>query len=178
MVPGCDPKSTISLPVHTGDDVDRARVRGGALTVRQAPVLGQIKKEAIDPLAKHSISQTVALQRGQEPLREFMFKQTRTTDLALFVRLTDMKRPKVRGDVPTYVLIPAFIVSELKTAFQMGFLIFLPFLVIDMVVSMILTSVGMVMLPPVLISLPFKLLLFVLIDGWHLLTRVLAVSFR
>lgn len=142
-----------------------------------APVFTQIKKDAIDPLQAEKISQTEAFERGQKPLREFMFQQTRTTDLALFVKLSNLERPKTRADVPTYVLIPAFIISELKTAFQIGFLIFLPFLVIDLVVSSTLMSMGMIMLPPVFISLPFKILLFVLVDGWNLVTRSLVQSF-
>jgi flagellar biosynthesis protein FliP len=107
-----------------------------------------------------------------------MFKQTRTKDLALMVRLSKGKRPRTRADVPTTVLIPAFIISELKTAFQIGFLIFLPFLVIDLVVSSTLMSMGMMMLPPVFISLPFKILLFVLVDGWELVTSSLVQSFH
>ena len=144
-----------------------------------APTFNQIKKDAIDPLNDKKISQKQAIERGQEPLREFMFKQTRNKDLALFVRLANMKdKPKTRADVPTYVLIPAFIISELKTAFQIGFLIFIPFLLIDMIVSSTLMSMGMVMLPPVFISLPFKILLFVLVDGWDLVTRSLVQSFH
>jgi flagellar biosynthesis protein FliP len=143
-----------------------------------APTFNQIKKDAIVPLQKGKITQTQAFERGQEPLREFMFRQTRTTDLALFVKLGKVKNVKTRKDVPTYVLIPAFIISELKTAFQIGFLIFLPFLVIDLVVSSTLMSMGMVMLPPVFISLPFKILLFVLVDGWNLVTRSLVESFH
>jgi flagellar biosynthesis protein FliP len=142
-----------------------------------APTFTQIKEQAIDPLTAEKITQTEAFERGQKPLREFMFKQTRTTDLALFVKLAKLDRPKTRADVPTHVLIPAFIISELKTAFQIGFLIFLPFLVIDLVVSSTLMSMGMVMLPPVFISLPFKILLFVLVDGWHLVTQSLVQSF-
>jgi flagellar biosynthetic protein FliP len=143
-----------------------------------APTFTQIKKDAIDPLSSGKISQTQAIERGQGPLREFMFKQTRDKDLALFVDLAKLKRPETRADVPTYVLIPAFVISELKTAFQIGFLIFLPFLVIDLVVSSTLMSMGMVMLPPVFISLPFKILLFVLVDGWNLVTRSLVESFH
>jgi flagellar biosynthetic protein FliP len=143
-----------------------------------APTFTKVKTDAIDPLAKNEISQAEAFKRGQLPLREFMFRQTRTKDLALFVNLSKLKRPKTRADVPTYVLIPAFIISELKTAFQIGFLIFLPFLVIDLVVSSTLMSMGMMMLPPVFISLPFKILLFVLVDGWDLVTRSLVESFH
>ncbi|HZO36555.1 MAG TPA: flagellar type III secretion system pore protein FliP [Solirubrobacteraceae bacterium] len=143
-----------------------------------APTLMQVKHEAIDPLSKGKISQATALKRGQEPLREFMFAQTRTSDLALFVGLAKLPRPRTRADVPTWVLIPSFMISELKTAFQIGFLIFLPFLVIDLVVSSTLMSMGMMMLPPVLISLPFKILLFVLVDGWHLVAESLVNSFH
>jgi flagellar biosynthesis protein FliP len=143
-----------------------------------APTFNAIKHNAVDPLTKGKISQTQAFKRGEEPLREFMFRQTRTKDLALFVNLAKLKQPKTRADVPTYALIPAFIISELKTAFQIGFLIFLPFLVIDLVVSSTLMSMGMMMLPPVFISLPFKILLFVLVDGWDLVTRSLVQSFH
>jgi flagellar biosynthesis protein FliP len=143
-----------------------------------APTFKAIKNDAVDPLSKGKISQSQAFKRGEEPLREFMFRQTRTKDLALFVNLAKLKQPKTRADVPTYALIPAFIISELKTAFQIGFLIFLPFLVIDLVVSSTLMSMGMMMLPPVFISLPFKILLFVLVDGWDLVTRSLVQSFH
>jgi flagellar biosynthesis protein FliP len=144
-----------------------------------APTFNAVKKDAIDPLQAGKIDQAQAFKRGQEPLREFMFKQTRTKDLALFVKLSGAKaRPKTRADIKTYVLIPAFIVSELKTAFQIGFLIFIPFLLIDMIVSSTLMSMGMVMLPPVFISLPFKILLFVLVDGWDLVTQSLVQSFH
>jgi flagellar biosynthesis protein FliP len=143
-----------------------------------APTFGVIKKTAYEPLQAGKITQEQALQRAQVPMREFMFKQTSDKDLALFVKLAKMPPPKTRADVPTYVLIPAFIISELKTAFQIGFLIFLPFLVIDLVVSTTLMSMGMMMLPPVFISLPFKILLFVLVDGWNLVTQSLVQSFH
>ena len=143
-----------------------------------APTFTAIKKDAVDPLSHHKISQSQAIQRGQEPLRQFMFKQTRQKDLALFAKLAHLKQPKTRADIPTYTLIPAFIISELKTAFQIGFLIFLPFLVIDLVVSSTLMSMGMMMLPPAFISLPFKILLFVLVDGWNLVTQSLVQSFH
>jgi flagellar biosynthetic protein FliP len=144
-----------------------------------APTFNAVKEEAIDPLTANKITQKQAFERGQKPLREFMFKQTRTKDLALFVKLANLKEePKTRADVPTYVLIPAFIISELKTAFQIGFLVFLPFLLIDLIVSSTLMSMGMVMLPPVFISLPFKILLFVLVDGWSLVTKSLVQSFH
>jgi flagellar biosynthetic protein FliP len=143
-----------------------------------APTFGAIKKVAVDPLSQHKITQSQAIERGQVPLREFMFKQTREKDLDLFVKLAKVPEPKTRADVPTWVLIPAFVISELKTAFQIGFLIFLPFLVIDLVVSTTLMSMGMVMLPPVFIALPFKILLFVLVDGWNLVTQSLVQSFH
>jgi flagellar biosynthetic protein FliP len=143
-----------------------------------APTFTAIKKDAIDPLQHHKITQAQAFQRGQEPLRQFMFRQTRDKDLALFAKLAHLKQPKTRADIPTYALIPAFIISELKTAFQIGFLIFLPFLIIDLVVSSTLMSMGMMMLPPVFISLPFKILLFVLVDGWNLVTQSLVQSFH
>jgi flagellar biosynthetic protein FliP len=143
-----------------------------------APTFRQVEKQAVKPYMDHKISQKVALERAGEPLRTFMFKQTRTSDLALFVNLAHTKRPKTRADVPSHVLIPAFIISELKTAFQIGFLIYLPFLIIDMVVASTLTSMGMMMLPPALISLPFKILLFVLVDGWNLVTQSLVQSFH
>ena len=143
------------------------------------PTIKAIKNDAYEPLSKHQITMTQALDRGQEPLREFMFKQTRTQDLSLFVSLAKLKnQPKTRAQVPTYVLIPAFIMSELKTAFQIGFLIFLPFLLIDLIISSTLMSMGMVMLPPTFISLPFKILLFVLVDGWDLVTHSLVASFH
>jgi flagellar biosynthetic protein FliP len=143
-----------------------------------APTFNQIKREAVDPLRAEAISQETALKRAEKPMREFMFDQTRTKDLALFARLAKLERPETRADIPTHVLIPAFTISELKTAFQIGFLIFLPFLIIDLVVSATLMSMGMVMLPPIFISLPFKVLLFVLVDGWNLVTQSLVQSFH
>ena len=141
------------------------------------PTFAQIKDNAWDPLQDGKITQVQALKRAETPMREFMFKQTRESDLALFAGLAKLERPKTRRDIPTHVLIPAFILSELKTAFQIGFLIFLPFLVIDIVVSATLMSMGMMMLPPIFISLPFKILLFVLVDGWNLVTESLVRSF-
>jgi flagellar biosynthesis protein FliP len=145
-----------------------------------SPTLKTIKHDAYDPLQKGAITQEVALKRAEAPLREFMFNQTRDKDIALFVKLSGEKPSdvKTRRDVPTQVLIPAFIISELKTAFQIGFLIFLPFLIIDLVVSSTLMSMGMMMLPPVFISLPFKILLFILVDGWNLVTSSLVQSFH
>ncbi len=143
-----------------------------------APTINAIKKDAIEPLTHHAISTTTAIKRAEEPLREFMFRQTRTQDISLFVSLAHDKTPHKRVEVPTQVLIPAFIVSELKTAFQIGFLIFLPFLIIDLIVSSTLMSMGMIMLPPTFISLPFKILLFVLVDGWDLVIKALVQSFH
>jgi flagellar biosynthetic protein FliP len=144
-----------------------------------APTFSEIKQTAWDPLEARRITPMEAVERAQRPLREFMFRQTRTDDLALFVRLSRMEeQPRTRADIPTSVLIPAFIVSELKTAFQIGFMIFLPFLIIDLIVSSTLMSMGMIMLPPVFISLPFKILLFVLVDGWALITDSLVRSFN
>ncbi|MEZ5101925.1 MAG: flagellar type III secretion system pore protein FliP [Thermoleophilia bacterium] len=143
-----------------------------------APTLNQVNSVALKPFRAGEITQQQAIERGLEPVRTFMFKQTRDGDLALFVKLAKLKRPETRADIPTHVLVPAFVISELKTAFQIGFLIFLPFLVIDMIISAVLMSMGMMMLPPVLISLPFKILLFVLVDGWHLVTQSVVNSFN
>jgi len=143
-----------------------------------APTFRVMDDIAVKPYMNHTISERQALIRAEQPLRTFMFKQTRTSDLALFINLSHEKRPRTRADVPTHVLVPAFIISELKTAFQIGFLIYLPFLIIDMVVASTLTSMGMMMLPPALISLPFKILLFVLVDGWHLVVQSLVGSFH
>ena len=143
-----------------------------------APTFKQVNNTAIQPYSNHEITLDQAIERGQQPLRTFMFKQTRDSDLALFVSMAHLPRPKTRADIPTYVLVPAFMISELKTAFQIGFLIYLPFLIIDMVVSSTLMSMGMMMLPPVLISLPFKIMLFVLVDGWHLVVQSLVLSFH
>ena len=143
-----------------------------------APTFHKVDNLAIKPYMAHQISGKTAILEAEQPLRTFMFKQTRTEDLQMFVRLSHGKLPRTRADIPTHVLIPAFIISELKTAFEIGFLIYLPFLIIDMVVSSTLMSMGMMMLPPVLISLPFKILLFVLVDGWHLVIQSLVSSFR
>jgi flagellar biosynthetic protein FliP len=143
-----------------------------------SPTLHKVDKIAIEPYRAHKIDGHQALVRGLEPMRTFMFRQTRDSDLALFVRLSHEKRPRTRADVPTHVLVPAFVVSELTTAFKIGFLVYLPFLIIDMIVSATLMSMGMMMLPPVLISLPFKILLFVLVDGWHLVIQSLVSSFH
>jgi flagellar biosynthetic protein FliP len=143
-----------------------------------APTVSAIKRDAVEPLDAHRISTSTAIKRAEQPLREFMFRQTRVQDIALFVSLAHAKQPHTRAQVPTEVLIPAFIVSELKSAFQIGFLIFLPFLIIDLIVSSTLMSMGMIMLPPTFISLPFKILLFVLVDGWDLVIKALVQSFH
>ncbi len=143
-----------------------------------APVWQKVQTDAVTPFTAGQISQSEAFSRAEQPVRQFMLRQVREKDLSLFVFLAKIDQPKTVDDVPTYVVVPAFIISELKTAFQMGFVIFIPFLVIDMVVSTVLMSMGMMMLPPVLISLPFKILLFVMVDGWYLLTRALVLSFN
>lgn len=141
------------------------------------PVWKKADETAIQPYLEEKISLQEALERAQKPVREFMFKQTREKDLALFVRMSDMEDPAGRDEIPTSVLIPSFMISELKTAFEIGFILYMPFLIIDMVISSVLLSMGMMMLPPVLISLPFKLMLFVLVDGWNLLAGSLVKSF-
>ncbi|WP_346354653.1 flagellar type III secretion system pore protein FliP [Azotosporobacter soli] len=143
-----------------------------------SPYFEQVNTNALQPFLAGSLSQEAAMTEGLKPMREFMFKQTRENDLALFVNLSDGPRPEVQEDVPTTVLIPAFIISELKTAFQFGFLLYIPFIVIDMVIASTLMAMGMMMVPPVMISLPFKLLLFVLVDGWHLVIRSVVTSFH
>lgn len=142
-----------------------------------APVGERIHADAVVPAMAGQIDVTEALTRGAPPLREFMLKQTRETDLALFVELGRVPRPSTPADLPMRVVIPAFAISELKTGFQMGFFLFVPFLLIDLVVSTTLLSMGMLQLPPAMISLPFKILLFVLIDGWHLVVGSLVKSF-
>ncbi len=142
-----------------------------------APTWTKIQTEALEPYMAEKIDQKTAFANAEAPLRVFMFGQTREKDLELFLSMSKMPKPQTREDVPTYVLIPSFIVSELNTAFQMGFMLYLPFLVIDMVVSSILMAMGMMMLPPMTISLPFKLLLFVLVDGWGLVVGSIVKSF-
>ena len=142
-----------------------------------SPVYDDIKTTAVEPYLNEEISQSEALELGAEPLREFMFRHTREKDLALFLNIAKVPRPETRADVPLNALIPAFVISELKTAFQMGFMLFIPFLIVHMVVASTLLSMGMFMLPPVMISLPFKLLLFVMVDGWHLVIKSVVESF-
>lgn len=142
-----------------------------------APTFKNISNNSIEPYLNERIDQKSAFEKAEAPLRDFMFAQTREKDLELFMSLSKEAKPKTRADVPTYVLVPSFVISELKTAFQIGFMVYLPFLVLDMVVASVLMAMGMMMLPPVLISLPFKLLLFVLVDGWELIVGSLVKSF-
>ena len=142
------------------------------------PVIEDVNKNALQPYLANRISQHVAIDRAAAPLRGFMFRQTREKDIALFYTLSGEKRPVAQKDVPTYLLIPAFVISELKTAFQIGFAIYIPFIVIDMVVASVLLSMGMMMIPPVIISLPFKILVFLLVDGWNLTVAALFASFK
>ena len=143
-----------------------------------APTWQEVNANALQPYLNKKISQQDAINRAEGPIRTFMLKQTREKDLALFVQLAKIERPKTYKDVPTYVVIPAFVISELKTAFQIGFTVFLPFIVIDMIVASTLMSMGMMMLPPMMISLPFKILLFVMVDGWHLIVKSLVAGFH
>lgn len=142
-----------------------------------SPFFNKINQDGLQPFLNNQISQEVAIEKSLAPIRVFMFHQTRSQDLQLFVRMAHNGTPKTRAEVPTTVLIPAFVLSELKTAFMMGFIIYLPFLVIDMVAASVLMAMGMMMLPPVVISLPFKIMLFVLVDGWSLLIGSLVKSF-
>ncbi|MFA7248987.1 MAG: flagellar type III secretion system pore protein FliP [Dehalococcoidia bacterium] len=142
-----------------------------------APVWTTVNRDALQPYLGGQMSQRDAISTAEKPVRKFMLAQTRESDLALFVGLSQDTRPDNIDQVPTYVVIPGFIVSELKTAFLMGFIIFVPFLIIDIVISSALLSMGMMMLPPVVVSLPFKILLFVLVDGWSLIIGSLVTSF-
>jgi flagellar biosynthesis protein FliP len=143
-----------------------------------APTLDEVNKNAVIPYNKGQMTQMKAFDVGIKPFQKFMLRQTRERDLALFVQFAKIAPPKSTNDIPVYVLIPAFMISELKTAFQIGFLLFIPFVIIDLVVANILLSLGMFMLSPVMVSLPFKILLFVLSDGWNLITKGLLMSFR
>lgn len=142
-----------------------------------SPVWQQINRDALQPYKAQTISQEEAFRRAVAPVRKFMLSQAREKDIALFVNISKLPRPKNADDIPTLTLIPAFMISELRTAFQIGFLVYIPFLVVDMVVASVLMSMGMMMLPPVMISLPFKVLLFVLVDGWGLVVGSLVKSF-
>ncbi len=141
------------------------------------PVWQQVDRDAYQPYKAGTLSQEQAFEKATQPVRKFMLSQTREKDLALFVMLSKQARPKNADDIPTLTIVPAFIISELRTAFQIGFLIYIPFIVVDMVVASVLMSMGMMMLPPVMISLPFKILLFVLVDGWGLVISSLVKSF-
>lgn len=141
------------------------------------PVWQQVNRDAYQPYKAGTISQEQAFEKAIQPIRKFMLSQTREKDLGLFVSLSKQERPKNANDIPTLTIIPAFMISELRTAFQIGFLIYIPFIVVDMVVASVLMSMGMMMLPPVMISLPFKVLLFVLVDGWGLVLGSLVKSF-
>ncbi|MEA1921445.1 MAG: flagellar type III secretion system pore protein FliP [Pseudomonadota bacterium] len=141
------------------------------------PVFNRINQDAFQPYVAQKIGQEEAFTRALAPLRQFMFKQTHEDDLAMFISMAKVEQPQTFADIPTHVLIPSFIISELKTAFQIGFLIYIPFLMLDMVVASVLLSMGMMMLPPVMISLPFKLILFVMADGWRLMVGSLMQSF-
>lgn len=141
------------------------------------PVYEQINRDALQPYMAEEISQEEAIKKALAPIRKFMFKQTRKKDLALFIDISKSKKPQNLDQIPTTILLSSFVISELKTAFQIGFLIYIPFLVIDMVVASVLLSMGMMMLPPFMVSLPFKLMLFVLIDGWNLLVGSMVKSF-
>ncbi len=143
-----------------------------------APTWNKINEVALQPYLNNKINLQQAYDKGVEPLREFMFKHTREEDLALFVKMAKLEKPENRNDIPTYVLVPAYAISELRTGFQIGFIIFIPFLIIDLVVASVLMSMGMMMLPPIMISLPFKVLLFILVDGWNLLVGSLMNSFK
>ncbi len=143
-----------------------------------APTWAEISEQALQPYLAGQLDEETALAQAAEPLRAFMLRQTREKDLALFYSLMNLEPPADVSQVPTYVAVPAFAVSELKTAFEIGFLIFVPFLVIDMVVASTLMAMGMLMLPPMMVSLPFKILLFVMVDGWHLVVGSLVRSFH
>ena len=142
-----------------------------------APTLQQVNEEALTPLFNEDITLEEAYENASGPFKEFMSKHTRQKDLELFLRYSEAERPETLEDIPLTVMVPAFALSEIKTAFQIGFMIFIPFLVIDMIVASVLMSMGMMMLPPVMISLPFKILLFVLVDGWYLVMKSILQSF-
>lgn len=143
-----------------------------------SPVIMEVKTEAYDPLVEGQISQAEAVDEALDPLRDFMLRQVRTKDLKLFIDLAGVEEIADYGDIPTSALIPAFIISEIKTGFEVGFLLFIPFIVIDMIVASTLMALGMMMLPPVMISMPFKILLFILVDGWNLIVEKIILSIR
>ncbi len=146
--------------------------------VIMAPVIQDVNQNALQPYLHQEITQSEAFHRAETPLKAFMLKQTREKDIGLFLELTHRDAPATPEELPLLVVVPSFVISELKTAFQMGFVLFIPFLIIDMVVASVLMSMGMMMLPPVMISLPFKVLLFVLVDGWYLIVKSLAAAFH
>lgn len=143
-----------------------------------APTIERINTEAIQPYLKGEVTQQAAFDIGIQPIREFMLRQVREKDLALFVSLANIQQPESPADLPTHLIIPGYIISELRIAFQIGFILYIPFLVIDMVVASVLMSMGMLMLPPIMVSLPFKILLFVLVDGWYLIIKSIVSSFH
>lgn len=143
-----------------------------------SPVIGQINKVAYQPLVKGEINEMEALKKSTVPLKNFMLSQTREKDLRLFYSVSKIEKPQTREDVSMLVLIPSFILSELKTAFQIGFILYIPFLIIDVIIASILVSLGMIFLPPIIVSLPFKVVLFILADGWYLITSSLLKSFQ
>ena len=142
-----------------------------------APTWNKVNEEALKPLMDEKITTEEAYNKGIEPIREFMFKHVRDEDLGLFISLANMTRPNNRTELPTYIVIPAFVLSELRTGFIIGFFLFIPFLMVDMIIASILMSMGMMMLPPMLVSLPFKILLFILVDGWNLIIGSVVRSF-
>ncbi len=145
--------------------------------VIMAPLGKTMNEVALQPYLKEEIGYREALERAEQPLRSFLFKHTREKDLSVFFSISGIERPQSKEDVPTMLLVPAYMISEMKTGFQIGFLIYIPFLILDMVVASILLSMGMMMLPPVMVSLPFKILLFVMVDGWNLIVGSLVNSF-
>lgn len=143
-----------------------------------APAIEEINNNALQPYLAGDINQSEAFDAGMKPLREFMLRQTREKDLALFVSLANIPKPESPEELPTHLIIPGFVISEMRIAFQIGFLLYIPFLVIDMVVASVLMSMGMLMLPPIMVSLPFKILLFVLVDGWYLIIKSVVMGFH
>ncbi len=143
-----------------------------------APTWSKVNDQALQPYLQKKMTLQEAYDKGVEPIREFMFRQTREEDLGLFLKFANIEKPRNRSEVPTYALVPAYALSELRIGFQIGFVLFIPFIIIDMVVASILMSMGMMMLPPVMVSMPFKILLFILVDGWHLVVESLMQSFR
>ncbi len=143
-----------------------------------APTITQVNDNALQPYLNDEINQKEAYEIGIQPIRDFMLKQVREKDLALFVSLSGIDKPESPADLPTYLIIPGYVISELRIAFQISFILFIPFIIIDMVVASVLMSMGMLMLPPIMVSLPFKILLFVLVDGWYLIVKSLVTSFN